>query len=318
MNKLLLTGGSGFLGSQIAETLKDQYEITLLQRSEPGAEQRMFSFIQCDLAEQEIPAEKRNKWDLVVHAAGRAHIFGKEEPEELFYKVNGSGTRNLLNSIRKHPPEQFVYISSVAVYGAEEGEEIDESHPLRAADPYGLSKIQAEKEVLKWSEETGAPAVILRPALIAGHNPPGNLGRMMEAIQNGKYLRIGRGEAKKSIVLADDIAELISGLSGTTGIFNLSDGNSSTFCELENAIAGRFNKKIRSIPKPAALIIAGFGSVVNSVQNRFRFPLDLAVYRKITKSLTFSSEKAKRDLHWNPENTVEKMRRSAVPDEGRG
>ena len=308
MNRLLLTGGSGFLGSKIAETLKDQYEITLLQRSDPGAEQRMFSFIQCDLAEQEIPAEKRNKWDLVVHAAGRAHIFGKEEPDELFHKVNGSGTRNLLNSIRHQPPKQFVYISSVAVYGAEEGEEIDESHPLRAADPYGLSKIQAEKEVLKWSEETGAPAVILRPALIAGPNPPGNLGRMMEAIQNGKYLRIGRGEAKKSIVLANDIAELISGLSGTSGIYNLSNGNSSTFCELENAIAGRFNKKIRSIPKPAALIIAGFGSAVNSIQNRFRFPLDLAAYRKITKSLTFSSEKAKKELGWSPNEVLSKLK----------
>jgi GlcNAc-P-P-Und epimerase len=308
MEKLLLTGGSGFLGSRIAETLKKQYKITLLQRSEPGSYQDVYYSIQCDLSEEEIPLGERMKWDMVVHAAGRAHVVESESSEELFHKVNVTGTRNLLNSIRHQSPNQFVYISSVAVYGADEGEEIGETHPLNATDPYGLSKIEAEKEVMKWAEETATPAVILRPALIAGPNPPGNLGRMMEAIQKGRYFGIGKGEAKKSMVWADDIASLIGTLNGKSGIYNLSDGYHPAFFELERVIEDQLKTKIMGIPNALAWMIAVLGSWINGVQNRVGFPLDRSTYKKITKTLTFSSAKAEKELDWQPNEVLKKMK----------
>jgi GlcNAc-P-P-Und epimerase len=304
MNTLLLTGGSGFLGSRIAERLKDRFDITLLQRSNPGTSQQEFSSVQCDLADGEIPSDAITSWDVVVHAAGRAHIFNKHETEKQFHRVNVTGTWNLLNGLKKEPPKLFVYISSVSVYGLTEGYEIDENQPLYAEDPYGISKMNAEYEVLNWAGQTGVDTVILRPPLIVGPNPPGNLGRMIKTIKSGRYLGIGKGKARKSVVWADDIADLIPGLTGKNGVYNVSDGYHPTFFELENAIASQFNSTVWRIPGKVALALAYLGMILNKSQTIIRFPLDIDTYHKITKTLTFSSEKAKKELGWNPNEVL--------------
>ncbi|MGG8473430.1 NAD-dependent epimerase/dehydratase family protein, partial [Rahnella sp. PAMC25617] len=92
-----------------------------------------------------------------------------------FYDVNVLGTLNLLKGLEKAGvPEQFVFISSVSVYGQQSGIFINEDHPLEAKDPYGLSKIEAEDLVLKWCEQHRVVCTILRLPLLVGKNPPGN------------------------------------------------------------------------------------------------------------------------------------------------
>ena len=88
-------------------------------------------------------------------------------------------------------PGLFVFISSVSVYGLEFGTGIDEANPLLAKDAYGKSKIAAEQLITSWGIKTAVPVVILRLPLVAGPNPPGNLGDMIKAIQAGYYFRIG-------------------------------------------------------------------------------------------------------------------------------
>jgi len=73
-------------------------------------------------------------------------------------------------------PESFIFVSTVAVYGCETGEDIDENHPLKGNTPYALSKIQAEKFLTEWCHTNNVKLGIIRPSLIAGPNPPGNLG----------------------------------------------------------------------------------------------------------------------------------------------
>jgi nucleoside-diphosphate-sugar epimerase len=128
---------------------------------------------------------------------------------------------------------------------------------------------------------------------------------MIENIKRGKYFRIGKGNVSKSMVLAQDIVKLISNLGSlNSGVYNLTDDVDPTFEQLENAIAQKYNKRIISIPYFAAYIIAIFGSILNSVSSRKLFPLDIVTLKKMTKPLTFSCAKAKRDLNWKPNSIL--------------
>ena len=139
-NNVLLTGASGFLGSIIKKYLVEQGDkVYTLGRS------RESDFV-CDLS-AEVPEFDKTTFDIVVHAAGKAHIVPKTEAEKQdFFDVNVKGTKNLCNALDNAnvKPAQFVFISTVAVYGKDEGEMITENSPLKGDTPYALSKIQCE------------------------------------------------------------------------------------------------------------------------------------------------------------------------------
>ena len=127
----------------------------------------------------------------------------------------------------------------------------------------GMSKIEAEALNVKWAKKYAIKFLIFRLPLIAGINPIGNLGSMINGIKKGYYFNIGRGGAKKSIVLASDIALLIKNLSENmpSGIYNLTDGYHPSFRELSNVIAGKLNK-----PQPYSLPLK-FVKVVSEIQS---------------------------------------------------
>ena len=125
-------------------------------------------------------------YDLVIHTAGKAHSIPKSEAEKrAFFDVDVNGILNLLNGLEKalQLPQYFVFISSVSVYGVETGHLIPEQAPLLAQDPYGKSKIQAEKIVEDWSVKNKVICTILRLPPLARLNPPGTLGAIIKGIQ---------------------------------------------------------------------------------------------------------------------------------------
>src|ERR1017187_1972730 len=231
--KILLTGASGFLGQTIKYVLTEHEIISLARKA---------ADINVDLA-LDIPV--LSIFDIIIHAAGKAHSIPKTETEKQeFFDVNVQGTNNLLKAIENSGvPKAFVFISTVAVYGKESGNLICEDEPLSAKDPYGLSKIAAEKLILEWCEKKNVICTILRLPLIAGHNPPGNLGAMIKGISNGYYFNIAGGKAKKSIVLAVDVAHAIPRIAEIGGVYNLTDGNHPSFIELSRLLANQLNKK---------------------------------------------------------------------------
>jgi len=291
---VLLTGNTGFLGRNISKCLQDQYNITSLGRTES-------SDIKCDIA-REIPVITR-KYDLIIHCSGMAHFVPKNKVDKsLFFKVNFEGTKNLVRGLEYSNmslPNSFIFISSVAVYGVENGINISEEEQLKGSTPYAQSKIQAEKFLLDWGKETGVNVSILRLPLICGSRPPGNLGAMIKGIQTGKYFRIGNGNVRKSLVRAVDLAQFIPKLLQYPGIYNLTDGYHPTFRELENKIAEHFNKKINSLPKNLVRVLAKFGDYSK------RFPINSEKYHKITSNLTFSDKKARSKFNWNPSPVID-------------
>lgn len=303
MKKLLLTGASGFVGKNILPILKEKYDTASLGRACENT-------IVADLS-REVPALETH-FDVVVHAAGKAHCVPRTAAEvQAFFDVNLTGTKNLCLALeRVGVPKSFVFISTVAVYGCESGEEIAEDAPLSGTSPYAKSKIAAENFLRDWSTKNGVILTILRPSLIAGANAPGNLGAMVRGMRSGKYLRIGKGTARKSIVMVEDLAHLALLAASQGGTFNACASMAPSFAELEELIASQLGKKGPvAIPIWVAKCMALVGDCCFG-----KAPIDSARLKKITETLTFSNSKARSKLGWIPLEILENYKLNPPPE----
>lgn len=219
----------------------------------------------------------------------------------MFFETNFTGTKNLLKGIDQlsNKPKAFVFVSTVAVYGFEKGELISEEQAPKPLSPYGKSKWEAEKVLHKWAMENKVNLTILRLPLVAGgDNTPGNLGAMMKAIKKGYYRRIGKAEARKSIVLAEDVARLIPSLVTHSGTYNLTDGANPSMKELEDYLAKFYGRKIRSISSGLVALAAWIGDHIKG------FPINSYRLAKLGESLTFDDSKARSEIGWNPNPVI--------------
>lgn len=294
MNKLLFTGGTGFLGKNVMPLLKKEYQVTTCGITSED-------MIQSNLAK--VVPELPENYEVVLHAAGMAHMVpNTEEEKQLFFDINYQGTVNLCKALEYvGVPKALVFISTVAVYGCESGELISEDHPLNGDTPYAKSKIMAEEYLTKWCSEHGVVLGILRPSLLAGKNAPGNLGAMVNGIRRGFYLNIAGGKVCKSVLMAEDIARLIPLLIEKGGVYNVCDTNQPTFGEISASVAKQLGKHMPiSIPYWMAWCMAKVGDLLGS-----KAPINSYKFSKMTESLTFSNEKARRELGWEPLDVLE-------------
>ncbi len=293
----LLTGGTGFLGFFISKAISENNILVHLSRN-------IGQYSIC--LDQNVP-HFSEKFDLVIHAAGKAHSVPKTSLEkQAFFDVNFKGTKNLLQGLEesKSLPKAFIFISTVAVYGKDKGVNISEDAPLLAKDPYGLSKIQAEQIVLDWCKRHNVICTILRLPLLAGQNPPGNLRAMIRGIKMGYYFNIAGGKAQKSIVLAEDVAGSILKVAEIGGIFNLTDGYHPSFAELSNHISIQLGKgKPMNLPLWFARIIANIGDLLGK-----KAPLNTKKLKKMTSQLTFDDSIAREAFGWNPTPVLERFK----------
>lgn len=297
MEKLLFTGGTGFLGYNARPVLEQMYEVTTIGITDRDELKANFA--------KDVPVLPCH-YDIVLHAAGKAHIYPKT-PEEVqsFYDINYQGTVNLCLALEKvGAPKAFVFISTAGVYGIDNGDFVTEDYPLAGEEPYQKSKIMAEEFLTEWCAKNGVTLGILRPSLMAGKNAPGNLGAMVKGIKSGKYLSINHGKARKSLLMAEDIANLVPLVAEKGGVYNVCDDEHPSFGQLEELIAKQLGKhKPISIPYWFAKCIALFGDVVGSW-----FPLNSKRLAKIVESDTISNEKAKRELGWRPMSVLDNYR----------
>lgn len=289
MDKLLFTGGTGFLGKNVMPILKERYEVVTCGITSDD-------MIKANLAD-EVPMLDKH-YDVVLHACGKAHVVPKTEAEkQAFFDVNYQGTVNLCSALEKvGVPKALVFISTVAVYGCEYGDLITEEHPLDGHTPYAKSKIMAEEYLTEWCQKHNVVLGILRPSLLAGKNAPGNLGAMVNGVRKGFYMNIAGGKVIKSILMAEDIARIIPALIEKGGVYNVCDTRQPSFGELSISVAKQLGKgKPLNIPYWMAWCMAKVGDLLGS-----KAPINSYKLEKMTQSLTFSNEKARKELGWEP------------------
>lgn len=294
MEKILFTGGTGFLGKNAMPVLKERYEVTTCGITKNDMIKANFV--------TDVP-ELPEKYDIVLHACGKAHVVPKTEAEKkAFFDVNYTGTKHLCEALEKvGVPKAIVFISTVAVYGCEYGDLITEEHPLEGKTPYAKSKIMAEEYLTEWCKKNNVVLGILRPSLLAGKDAPGNLGAMVNGVRKGFYMNIAGGKVIKSILMAEDIARILPTLVEIGGTYNVCDTRQPSFGELSVSVAKQLGKgKPMNIPYWVAWCMAKVGDLLGS-----KAPINSYKLEKMTKSLTFSNEKARKELGWEPMDVLD-------------
>ena len=282
---IFIVGGSGFLGRNLLSKLnEDNFNFVAPSRFE------LFSLL-----------SRHERINLFIHSVGKAHSTKKTKDEaQAYFEVNFELTKKITETIDEYQIEldTFVFISTVAVYGLDEGFDVREDTPLIGNSPYAQSKKMAEEHLQLWAKEVGVNLVILRLPLIFGENAPGNLGAMERAVKGRYYFQIANGQAKRSMVHVKQLAQFLPTLIGKSGIYNLTDGIHSSYRDVAQHLAEKYNRKIINIPLLPLKIIALFGGIIPN------FPLTSYRLSKLSHSLTFSDQKARRELGWNGTNAL--------------
>lgn len=205
--RILLTGASGFLGQAVLRQLVEKNDISVVatSRKRPDVEGK-FSYVSADLVSDDLTELLANV-DEVVHCSGLAHQFGHSAAEATigFDRVNRVATMRLLDAAVRAEVKHFVHVSSVSIYG--DGVELkDETASAGPSSSYGESKWKAEQAVRLVSGSSAMKRTILRLATLYGPDDPGNVGRLLKLISRGRFLSIGRGGNRKTLIHRDDAA----------------------------------------------------------------------------------------------------------------
>jgi uncharacterized protein (TIGR01777 family) len=268
--KILITGGTGFVGTQLTSRLiKDNHEVTILSRSAKRSREtpRGMSYLQGDPTQKGSWQEAIKNHDAAINLAG-ASIFAKwtEEHKKAIRESRVSTTRNIVEGIPSHPQKQFAFFSTSAVgyYGFCGDEELTEESPH--GDDF-LARIASEweGEALK-AKEKGARVVITRFGIVMGEKG-GALGQMIPLFKKFIGGPIGSGRQWFSWVHIKDLAEAFTFLlkhPEISGPVNVCSPNPVRNKDLAKAL-GRALHRPSFMPAPGfmiKLVLGEFGSVI--------------------------------------------------------
>lgn len=250
----LVTGASGFLGTALVERLRAVRTPCRALDRRPGPAGIGVAWVCADVTDPESLHPAFDGVSGVIHAAGLAHQFGSRSKSADFDGVNARGTENVLVAAARAGVRDVVLVSSVSVYGPGGGEARDETAPCRPEGPYAASKLEAEKVARRIAEEAGLRLTILRMATIYGEGDPGNLSRLIRAIDRRRFLWIGDGSNRKSLIHRDDAARacvtaLLSPLARES-LFNVS-APPCAMREVVDAIAAALGRSVPRLRVPA-------------------------------------------------------------------
>ncbi len=251
MKNVLITGGSGFIGSYFNEKLDTIIVNYDLREPIHPTKNKFLKGDICDFVVLN-KAVKENKIDAIIHLAAAHHDFGITR--EGYFEVNELGTENICKVAEENNIKKIIFYSSVAVYG-ENKKPSTEEMPPNPSNHYGASKLAGEAKLKIWSEREGNQAIVIRPCLVYGPRNTANMFNLIKQIDSGKFFNVGKGDNVKSICYVENIVEATIHLLNTIEengfhFYNYADSPQLTSKETANHIAKSLGKKNPlSVPK---------------------------------------------------------------------
>ncbi|MEW6193935.1 MAG: NAD(P)-dependent oxidoreductase [Bacteroidota bacterium] len=298
--KVLITGGSGFLGINLVRYLLNKNcEIISLDLNDfdyPDVNS-LINHIKGDIRDKNLIDSIMKDVSIVVHCAAALPLY---KPEEIF-STDIDGTKNLIGAAFKNNVERFVHISSTAVYGIPDHHPLYESDKLDGVGPYGKAKIEAENVCLEYQKK-GMCVPIIRPKSFIGPERLGVFALFYDWAKDGKnFPMIGKGNNRYQLLDVEDLCEAIYltmtlPIEKVNNIFNVGAKEFTTMREDYQAVldyAG-FNKKIIGLPEKPIIWTLKFLEALKLS------PLYKWVYETASKDSFVSIEKAEKILGFKP------------------
>ena len=231
--KLLITGSSGFVGNYFINKYKNKYEI------------KTFSFLKDDINTLDC-----GDTDVVFHLSALVHQMGGASCEE-YERVNVIQTLQLAKKAKESGVKQFVFMSTVKVYGEETDSVYTEKSPCTPEDEYGKSKLKAELELQKL-EDANFKVSIIRTPIVYGYGVKANIKNLVNLVSKLSLLPFGSINNKRSMVYIGNLCHLVDVLiqQKQNGIFLASDDEPLSTTKLIELIAKNLDKKVYLIKIP--------------------------------------------------------------------
>jgi len=311
MPKLLVTGGSGFIGKAVCENLKKKnYKINITSRRDiikNSNDVKVYNINEIDGNTDWFQA--LTAVSCIIHCAAKTHMMNNDKQNSLssFRKINVKGTLNLAKQASACGVKRFIFLSSIKVNGerTEKSSIFRHNDIPKPEDSYGKSKWEAEKGLWEISKQTGLEVVIIRAPLVYGPGVKGNLERLIKIIKSRIPLPFSLIKNQRSLVGIDNLVDLIvrciddHKASGNT--FLVSDEEDISTPDLVRQIASSMGLSVRLFPIPLSLL-KFFGFLLGKKTEIDRLVGSLRIDNSYTKEI----------LNWTPPLSVEEGIRRMV------
>ena len=205
--KVLVTGGSGFIGTRLLSLLSKLQGIELLNFDKVNSDTFSEVTTLADVRDLDALIEATKDVDVIYNLA--AEHADNVTPLSLYEDVNVGGAVNIVKAAKTNNVKHIVFTSSVAIYGLNRGTPDEELDP-QPFNEYGRTKLAAEKVFDQWHAETdGSTLVTIRPAVVFGENNRGNVYNLINQIVSGRFVMIGDGQNCKSMGYVGNVAEFL-------------------------------------------------------------------------------------------------------------
>ena len=217
---ILLTGGTGFIGSHTAvELIQSNYDLVIVDNLSnsnidvinkiQAIVKKNITFIEGDIRDKNLISSTIKKYLIttVIHFAGLKSVNGSTENPSFYYDNNVNGTQALLEAMEENDVRNLIFSSSATVYGSPIYLPIDENHPLKATNPYGQNKIDIENMLADKSKDGKWKVVSLRYFNPIGAHPSGLLGESPKETPNNLFpyiFKVIKKEIKELPVYGND------------------------------------------------------------------------------------------------------------------
>jgi len=306
--KVLITGGAGFIGHNVALFLKEHgYDVLVLdnlRRASDLALDRLNAYsipvFEADvLNAKELRAAVKGV-DAVVHAAAYISVEESMKKPAMYFRNNVAGTANVADVCLREGVKFLVYISSAAVYGEPVALPVTESHLTNPISPYGLTKLMGE-EVVKFYSQRGLKYVILRLFNAYGRGQSGSyagvITRFVERVRAGKPPIIyGDGSQTRDFLHVRDVARAIEqcmerGVENET--FNIASGKPTTIKELAELIVKLTKQDLKPIyAKPRQGDIKHSHADISKAEELLGFKPEISLEEGLSELLDFRANRS--------------------------
>lgn len=310
MTRVFITGALGFIGGALAQRLRAGGAEVL------GVDVRADESLGVVAGDVSAPGEWQRHahgCDVVIHAAA---IVSFRSGLDEFHRVNVLGTRNALDAAIAGGASRFVQLSSVTVFGNDFPDGASEEHPVRLLGvPYVDTKIASEQVVLQAHAAGDMAVTVVRPGDAYGPGSKPWIITPLQELRRGRLVLPARGRGIHSPIYVDDLAEGIDAASRTEAaagqVITLSGGRGVTTGEYFGHIAAMLGRgRIRTAPTRLLLALSGVQTAAARARG-MRVEVNPSAVRYFTRTGTYSIEKARRLLAFEPSTSLEEgMRRS--------